>query len=59
MADYQYQPDENDPVSKLRDAMGRMDGMSNIIMISSRAIDDLQWTVFSHIAYRKRKKTTQ
>lgn len=25
MADYQYQPDMNDPVVKLRDAMGRMD----------------------------------
>ena len=29
MADYQYQPDVTDPVVKLRDAMGRMDGMYN------------------------------
>jgi general transcription factor 3C polypeptide 5 (transcription factor C subunit 1) len=26
MADYQYQPDMNDPVSKLRLAMDNMDG---------------------------------
>lgn len=28
MADYQYQPDINDPVAKLRTAMDNMDGMT-------------------------------
>jgi hypothetical protein len=34
MADYQYQPDMNDPVTKLRAAMDNMDGMALMLALT-------------------------
>jgi hypothetical protein len=58
MVDYQYLPDMNDPVAKLRLAMDRMDGMTHpFSSCELLRILPIQWTLSDHILFQLRKKT--
>jgi hypothetical protein len=58
MADYQFQPDMNDPVAKLRRAMDSMDGeVSIVVLLAPGMLIHIQLKQSPDTQYRKRKKT--
>ena len=59
MVDYQYQPDMNDPIAKLRVAMDNMDGkIFHTCAVHFISILSSQSRLYAPILFRKRKEST-